>query len=89
MIRDKKDVTFYVYGQTGSGKTHTILGNESEYGFLYLFLKDVIHINYDATVSVVEIYNNKCYDILNNKNIVHQRKTIQESLLSAALKPKK
>lgn len=73
LIQDSKDVTFYMYGQTGSGKTHTILGNDSEYGFLYLFLKDVIHINYDATVSVVEIYNNKCYDILNNKNLVHQR----------------
>ena len=89
LIRDKKDVTFYMYGQTGSGKTHTILGNESEYGFLYLFLKDVIHINYDATVSVVEIYNNKCYDILNNKNIVHQREDYSRKFIIGCIETKK
>jgi hypothetical protein len=89
LIQDSKDVTFYMYGQTGSGKTHTILGSDSEYGFLYLFLKDVIHINYDATVSVVEIYNNKCYDILNNKNLVHQREDYSRKFIIGSIETKK
>ena len=89
LIRDNKDVTFYMYGQTGSGKTHTILGNDKEYGFLYLFLKDVIHIKYDATVSVVEIYNNKCYDILNDKKIVQQREDYSRKFVIGSITTKK
>ena len=54
--------TSLIIGQTGSGKTHTILGNNTDNGFLYLLLHDVLDIRYNLSVSVVEIYNNKCYD---------------------------
>lgn len=76
IIQQKKDVTFYMYGQTGSGKTHTILGNNTEDGFLYLLLHDVLDIRYDLSVSVVEIYNNKCFDVLNKKNKYSKEKML-------------
>jgi kinesin family protein 2/24 len=73
VIRDKLNVTFYVYGQTGSGKTHTVIGSDSEYGMLDMMLLDILEICKTTKVSLVEIYNNKCYDILNSNKLVHQR----------------
>ena len=76
LIKYKKDVTFYVYGQTGSGKTHTILGNEKEEGILGSILIDMLQINQNSppiTVSLVEIYNNKCYDLIDNHKQIYQR----------------
>lgn len=75
MFKYKKDVTFYVYGQTGSGKTHTILGNEQEEGFFTLILNDMLEINQKegVKINVLEIYNNKCYDLLDNHKLVFQR----------------
>ena len=73
LIKENKNVTFYMYGQTGSGKTHTLLGSKKESGFLELILNDILEINYPIKVSVVEVYNNKCMDILNKKNSIQQR----------------
>ena len=66
--------TFYVYGQTGSGKSHTIIGNEKEPGMLHLILNFLLN-NKDKlfTINCVQIHNNKCYDILNNNNIIYER----------------
>ena len=73
LIKKNKNVTFYVYGQTGSGKTHTILGNINEKGLLEFILNDLIELDYKLKISIVEIYNNKCLDLLNNSNIIYQR----------------
>ena len=89
IIQKKKDVTFYMYGQTGSGKTHTILGNNTDDGFLYLLLHDVLDIRYNLSVSVVEIYNNKCYDILNNKKQIFQREDSHQKFNMSSSKLKK
>lgn len=99
ILKYNKNVTFYVYGQTGSGKTHTILGDhktkgKEEEGFVSLILRDILNINYDVNVSLIEIYNNKCYDILNNKNQIHQRedydrKFILSNIIKKDIKTKK
>ena len=74
LMRYGNNVTFYVFGETGSGKTHTLLGNSNERGFLQLMLEDMIEINKkDTCVNIVEIYNNKCFDLLDNNKQVYQR----------------
>tara|TARA_Y100000022_G_C13259257_1_gene381705 strand:+ start:3549 stop:4829 length:1281 start_codon:yes stop_codon:yes gene_type:complete len=82
IIKENQNVTFYLYGQTGSGKTHTLLGSNKEDGFLGLILNDIIHINYPIKASAVEIYNNKCMDILNKKNAVCQRENNNQFVIS-------
>ena len=82
LIKENKNVTFYMYGQTGSGKTHTLLGSKKESGFLELILNDILEINYPIKVSVVEVYNNKCMDILNKKNSIQQREHNNKFVMS-------
>ena len=68
------NTTFYVYGQTGSGKSHTIIGNEKEPGMLHLILNFLLNNKGKLfTINCVQIHNNKCYDILNNNNIIYER----------------
>lgn len=88
VLKYKKNVTFYVYGQTGSGKTHTILGAKKEEGFLHILLSDILEMNLDANISFIEIYNNKCYDILNDKKQVYQREDYQKQFIVQDLKCK-
>ena len=76
LIKKNNNVTFYVYGQTGSGKTHTILGNNNEKGLLELILNDLNELKLKIKISAIEIYNNKCLDLLNNNNLIYQRKII-------------
>tara|TARA_B100000424_G_C22900926_1_gene479153 strand:+ start:64 stop:1305 length:1242 start_codon:yes stop_codon:yes gene_type:complete len=88
MFKYKKDVTFYVYGQTGSGKTHTILGNEQEEGFFTLILNDMLEINQKegVKINVLEIYNNKCYDLLDNHKLVFQRENAKNEYVFSSSK---
>lgn len=86
MLKQQKNVMFYVYGHTGSGKTHTILGNSNEKGFLELILKDMIHISKFVNVSVMEIHNNKCYDLLNDKKVITQRENYENSYILSSCK---
>lgn len=88
VLKYKKNVTFYVYGQTGSGKTHTILGSPKEHGFLHFLLSDILEMKLDAKISFIEIYNNKCYDILNEKKQVFQREDYENKFIIQNLKHK-
>ena len=93
VIKYNKNVTFYVYGQTGSGKTHTILGDHKvkgreEEGFVSLMLHDILNINYPVSVTLVEIYNNKCYDILNHKKHIHQRENYEKNFVMCNIQKK-
>ena len=93
VIKYNKNVTFYVYGQTGSGKTHTILGDHKvkgreEEGFVSLMLHDILNINYPVSVTLVEIYNNKCYDILNHKKLIHQRENYEKNFVMCNIQKK-
>ncbi|KAM3143066.1 hypothetical protein pb186bvf_004884 [Paramecium bursaria] len=64
-----------VYGQTGSGKTHTMGLLEQSQGLTQLALKDIFNMldqqvsqkeisNYTLSVSFVQIYMDKIYDLL-------------------------
>ena len=85
---NKTKITCFAYGQTGSGKTYTMLGNnhiKNDNGpkvpGLYLlscidlfnFLKRKEYSNLELWVSFYEIYCNKLFDLLNNKNILQAR----------------
>ena len=84
----KTKITCFAYGQTGSGKTYTMLGNNHikndngpQVPGLYLlscidmfnFLKKKEYSNLELWVSFYEIYCNKLFDLLNNKNILQAR----------------
>ena len=70
----KIDTTFYVYGQTGSGKTYTIMGTDKVPGLLILLLRMIkSYKNINLTFNCIQIYNNKCYDILNNNIEIYER----------------
>ena len=87
LIKKRKNIVFYVYGETGSGKTHTIIGNNKEYGFLTLILKDLLfNMKLDVKVSVIQIYNNKFFDVLNNNYIVNQRENGGQEFKLSSLK---
>ena len=85
---NKTKITCFAYGQTGSGKTYTMLGNNHikndngpQVPGLYLlscidvfnFLKKKEYSNLELWVSFYEIYCNKLFDLLNNKNILQAR----------------
>jgi kinesin family protein 2/24 len=84
----KTKITCFAYGQTGSGKTYTMLGNNhlksrngQEIPGLYLlscidmfeYLKKKEYSNLELWVSFYEIYCNKLFDLLNNKNVLQAR----------------
>ena len=68
--------TIFAYGQTGSGKTHTVLGQQDMRGLVprvldYLFSsidrqqrKSLGRTHYLCRCSVLEIYNESVYDLL-------------------------
>ena len=83
---NKTKISCFAYGQTGSGKTYTMLGNNHikndtgpQVPGLYLlscidlfnFLKQ--RPNLELWVSFYEIYCNKLFDLLNNKNTLQAR----------------
>ena len=85
---NKTKITCFAYGQTGSGKTYTMLGNNHikndngpQVPGLYLlscidvfnFLQKKENSNLELWVSFYEIYCNKLFDLLNNKNILQAR----------------
>ena len=68
-----------MYGQTGSGKTHTLFGpvrffdgSPDQWGICPRFMRQMVDVAskdsaYSFKVSVVEIYFNDCFDLLDNK----------------------
>ena len=85
---NKTKITCFAFGQTGSGKTYTMLGNNHikndngpQVPGLYLLscidmfnlLKTKEYSNLELWVSFYEIYCNKLFDLLNNKNILQAR----------------
>ena len=84
---NKTKITCFAYGQTGSGKTYTMMGlksnNENGQNNPGLYLLSCIHLfkylkkkeysNLEIWVSFYEIYCNKLFDLLNNKNVLQAR----------------
>ena len=83
---NKTKISCFAYGQTGSGKTFTMLGNNhikndtgpQVPGLYLLSCIDLFNFlrqrpNLELWVSFYEIYCNKLFDLLNNKNILQAR----------------
>ena len=84
----KTKITCFAFGQTGSGKTYTMLGNNhikndknpQVPGLYLLSCIDIFYnlqkkefSNLEIWVSFYEIYCNKLFDLLNNKNVLQAR----------------
>ena len=63
----------YAYGQTGSGKTFTILGDNNHYGLLTFTIDDLFKNQSQIKISCYEIYNNKLYDLFNDRKLLFIR----------------
>ena len=96
----KTKITCFAYGQTGSGKTYTMLGNnhiknDKSPKIPGLYLLSCIDIfnnlqkqefsNLEIWVSFYEIYCNKLFDLLNNKNILQAREDGKGNICIAGL----
>ena len=69
---------FYVFGQTGTGKTHTIFGSDLDNGLLAIILEYLFSKNLDINLNCIQVYNNKCYDLLNNNMKMNEMESNDE-----------
>lgn len=84
--------TIFAYGMTGSGKTHSMQGSEYEAGIIQLAVNEIYERiefdqhrkNYTVTLSYLEIYNEKLYDLLNPDTSNALRSTAFSSSVSTA-----
>ena len=92
----KAKITCFAYGQTGSGKTYTLFGNNisgvnnknAVFGLYALAGYDIFQIknnekkfkNFSIFVSFYEIYCDKLYDLLNNKNRLEAREDYKHDI---------
>ena len=92
----KAKITCFAYGQTGSGKTYTLFGNNVSslsnkniiFGLYALAGYDIFQIknnekkfrNLSVFVSFYEIYCDKLYDLLNNKNRLETREDYKHDI---------
>ena len=94
----KTKITCFAYGQTGSGKTYTMMGtnnlnNGQNVPGLYLlscidvfkYLKKKEYNFLEIWVSFYEIYCNKLFDLLNNKNVLQAREDGKGNICIAGL----
>ena len=80
------NVTMFAYGQTGSGKTHTMAGNEEAPGLIPLSMHEIFEIvrgagqskKYVLKASMMEIYEEKMYDLLSKRKQVLLRSSVSK-----------
>tara|TARA_B100000575_G_scaffold294610_1_gene312172 strand:- start:12155 stop:13534 length:1380 start_codon:yes stop_codon:yes gene_type:complete len=65
-INNNKNILLIAYGQTGSGKTHTLVGKSDEIGLIPIVVKELLYKNLDSCCTVLEIYQDKIYDLLSS-----------------------
>jgi len=97
---NRTKITCFAYGQTGSGKTYTMMGNNHnendkspQIPGLYLlsavdvfkYLSSENYSNLEIWVSFYEIYCNKLFDLLNNKNLLQAREDGKGNICIAGL----
>jgi len=74
-VMDGYNVCMFAYGQTGSGKTHTMEGPKSNRGVYFRSVAEMFRLakereakwTYQITITILEIYNEKLVDLLNDK----------------------
>lgn len=77
---------FFAYGMTNSGKTHTIQGSSADQGLLPRLVSDILRSIEDSrpiddwrlSVSVLEIYQEKIFDLLGKKSEKPEKLTIRD-----------
>ena len=78
-VEDGTNSSVLCYGFTGSGKTYTLFGRDGDdSGIVYRSIHSIFElmkekssaeVNYSLNVSMVEIYMEKIYDLIDSKNI--------------------
>lgn len=71
-VLDGFNVCIFAYGQTGTGKTFTMEGCVENRGVNYRTLEELFNVaaqrkgevNYEISVSVMEVYNEQIRDLL-------------------------
>ncbi len=96
-FKNHSKVSCFAYGQTGSGKTYTMMGDPYAKDLtcpgLYLlssydvfnYLQEHEYADYEIWVSFYEIYCNKLFDLLNNKNLLQAREDGKGNICIAGL----
>ena len=88
-VLDGYNCCVFAYGQTGTGKTHTMQGPASDPGVTYRAVKDlfetaeraVMHgYNFSFRISVLEIYNERIFDLLVDPRTAQERRKGKEDL---------
>lgn len=76
-VLDGYNVCIFAYGQTGSGKTYTMEGPPDNRGINFRCVKELFSIARERgeeyhcvmTVSIMEVYNDKLYDLQNKRSL--------------------
>ena len=96
----KAKITVFAYGQTGSGKTYTMIGPSNNKhmttpGLYLLSAFDIVNYlekdefkHLDLHVSFYEIYCNKLYDLLNERNQLVAREDGKQNICIVGLNEK-
>jgi hypothetical protein len=72
-LRDGFNCCLFAYGQTGAGKSYSMLGYGTNRGIVPLVCEEIFHkirkyekkglMEYEVTLSMLEIYNEKVQDL--------------------------
>jgi kinesin family protein C2/C3 len=74
-VLDGYNVCIFAYGQTGSGKTYTMEGPPNNRGINYRAVRELFSVagergddyNFTLSVSILEVYNDKLFDLQNKR----------------------
>ncbi|XP_066361701.1 kinesin-like protein KIN-14J [Miscanthus floridulus] len=86
-VMDGFDVCIFAYGQTGTGKTFTMEGIPENRGVNYRALEELFRmsekrsasVTYTFSVSILEVYNEKIRDLLDESNDQSKRLDIKQN----------
>ena len=80
--------TIMAYGQTGSGKTYTIFGDKFNSGIIprvFSYLFSSLTQDYTILCSMIQLYNEYIYDMLQDQNLIRSLRIRQDPLFGLYL----